>query len=246
MKLTKNQREYVKLVRNAFRAVKRRLSKNYKSGAYLPITEENNVLPIGSEKFEPGQVLTMNEILEAMPKRVTKNVLESVRTKNVVSNLEFVSFETGEIITGSNRIKQRERDWKRQERLAKENVNKREYVPRDESYSEFDTASVTIPTSQELVIEKFKDEMKMSGTIGKMVIDIINDLVIKLGSETVGNVLQYIDNDLFWTICERHPRDSDGALSEFRETIIDMIPDEIVDSEMKDVIRYMADDIEEV
>lgn len=97
-KRTKNQQEYIRRVRNALRAVKRRLSSPI--GGRIIISDQ--VLPISFDKYNKGARLTDKEILKAAPDRITKKDLEEVATRNVIGKLEFVDDE-GNITTASGK-----------------------------------------------------------------------------------------------------------------------------------------------
>lgn len=240
MRLTKNQKEYIRMIRNAVRSVKGLLKKSDDYGFFQL---NKDVLPISEKAFTKGYRLTKEEILKSAPDRITKKTLENLSNRKVRSRLDFVVTEdvgkygSGEIVRGT------QRDfvgtaYKKEQKEKKRNIPTPKPVPVENEKSFL--GDPTPITEQSMVIDHFLSEFRDTGLYG-MISDSINELKNKVGEKALGDVLRVLDKNYFWSVLEAHYQDSDGGVAEFMQRVIDELPEEVFDEETKDALRNLAE-----
>lgn len=225
--MTKNQRQYIKNVRNALKAVKRRLQSN-EGNRYII---SSDLLPVDFDKYKKGARLTNKDILENVPSRITKKQLENVSTKSVLSRLKLFTDE-GDVIGES--VRQIKSRWKK---------NKKPELTKLYHFDSKDYAA--IPTEYEMLYDSLYGTFTNISGLGPLLKLILDELTTKYGKEKVGVGLRKLDEDRFWRMVEQAEY-YDDAIEDFRQQIIEDLPDEYFRIADKEALRYLADNNESI
>lgn len=227
--MTKNQRTYIKRVRNALRAVKRRLSG--KEGNRYVIS--NDLLPISFDKYNKGVTLTNQEILESAPKRITQKKLKELETKNVLDRLEYFA-DNGDVIS--------ERARANRARLNKKDNTTNNVAPVDDIVR---IEKSNPPSESEMMYDKLYSEFSQMNNLGYIVAQKLDYLEKKIGKAELGYAMRDLDEDSFWRFVEQEYYYDDG-INNFFQHIIDELPNYVLNEDDKKALKILADNNESI